>query len=98
MNISLNIKYFYCLRYLGPGCDQTEMLGEGLPFGKFIRMDTRGSHYRFSCNPGYQMIGHPAVYCDGSKWNGTKPSCQAAASVPELTMDNNDTKAGDHVR
>ena len=44
------------------------------------------------------MLGHPAVYCDGVKWNGTKPSCQAAASVPELTMDFNETKAGDLVR
>ena len=50
------------------------MLGVGLPFGRFMSM-FQGSFYRFSCDSGYSMAGEASVYCDGNKWNGTKPDC-----------------------
>ena len=62
------------ITFPGPGCDESAMLGVGLPFGRFMSM-FQGSFYRFSCDSGYSMAGEAAVYCNGNKWNGTKPEC-----------------------
>ena len=58
----------------GFGCNEEELLGNGIPHGRKRSM-FQGAAYKFYCESGSMMEGNSAVYCDGYSWNGTKPEC-----------------------
>jgi len=72
-----------CARF---GCDETELLGEGVIHGRSRSM-FQGAVYRFYCESGAMMEGSSAVYCDGYSWNGTKPECLVPPTPPELSIE-----------
>ena len=57
---------------IGLGCDESTM--KTLTNGESRRM-LRGRVYKFKCEEGSVMEGSPDVYCNGNRWNGTKPEC-----------------------
>ncbi|KAJ8705329.1 hypothetical protein PYW07_011156 [Mythimna separata] len=34
----------------------------------------------FFCLPGYQLVGSPVIYCDGTQWNSTIPECHVSSA------------------
>ena len=53
---------------------------ENFEQNKFVEMNFdnlrfKGSFYKFSCESGYTLTGDDASYCDGNKWNSSKPEC-----------------------
>eukprot|EP00092_Neocalanus_flemingeri_P040707 GFUD01044319.1.p1 GENE.GFUD01044319.1~~GFUD01044319.1.p1 ORF type:complete len:1150 (+),score=384.42 GFUD01044319.1:158-3607(+) len=72
-----------CARY---GCDEAELLGNGIPHGRKRSM-FQGAVYRFYCESGSMMEGNSAVFCDGYSWNGTKPECLVPPTTPEISIE-----------
>jgi len=72
-----------CTRF---GCDESGLLGNGVPHGRYRSM-FQGAVYRFYCESGSMMDGNSAVYCDGYKWNGTKPECLVPPTTPVLSLE-----------
>ena len=48
-------------------------MGE-LLYGK-VKKRLRGAVYEYHCEGEGRMAGGSVVYCDGKRWNGTKPGC-----------------------
>ena len=39
-------------------------------------------YFRYSCSTGHDLQGDAVLFCDGTAWNGTKPSCQPRQTKP----------------
>lgn len=62
--------------HIGVTCPLPSLLPNGqiYPLGN---MYFCGTHVRFRCYPGYNMIGSPSTHCgDDGKWSNPFPSCQ----------------------
>lgn len=46
-----------------------------------------GALVAFMCDPGYVLNGSATVYCDGTNWNDTAPTCDIAILNPKLSCD-----------
>ncbi|KAI5645912.1 MAM domain, meprin/A5/mu domain-containing protein [Phthorimaea operculella] len=46
-----------------------------------------GAWVVFFCYPGHQLVGSPAVYCDGRQWNGSIPACVDSTEASPLSCD-----------
>jgi len=69
-----------------PGCPLENLMGEdGIKNGR-ARPVWGGAAFRFSCNAGSLLEGNQVVFCDGKKWNGTKPECLVPPSSPTLSL------------
>jgi len=68
-----------------PGCDVQQLVGAGLKYGR-ARTVRGGAAVRFSCNAGATMEGSALVFCDGKKWNGTRPECLVPPGPPSLYL------------
>ncbi|XP_041983697.1 MAM and LDL-receptor class A domain-containing protein 2-like [Aricia agestis] len=66
-----------CIR---PGCDVM-----GIDNGMYIEHSAAWVVY--FCLPGYSMLGSQVVYCDGSKWNATAPTCVDRNQPTQLSCD-----------
>jgi len=64
-------------------CDVTGMLD--IPYGEGRAM-MGGAVYKYRCNTETQMEGSNTLVCDGEKWNGTLPDCNAGPTEPELEV------------
>jgi hypothetical protein len=53
-------------------CDDT--LVERIEHGKSKKL-SKGSVYRYRCEPGSVLVGSSLVYCNNGKWNDTAPRC-----------------------
>lgn len=42
----------------------------------FTYYHAKGGGATFECNTGFSLTGSPAIFCNGSLWNATLPSCQ----------------------
>jgi len=69
-----------------PGCDESSLLGGGIPHGHQRSM-FQGAVVKFYCESGAMMSGNSAVYCDGYSWNGTKPECLVPPTPPVLSLE-----------
>eukprot|EP00079_Xenopus_tropicalis_P021579 XP_012812948.1 PREDICTED: mucin-5AC-like [Xenopus tropicalis] len=47
----------------------------GLINGRLV-ISFSGAVITFMCNKGYKLSGSSVIYCDGRKWNSTKPVCR----------------------
>ena len=56
----------------GAGCDETAV-GEIL-YGRSKRL-MDGAVYEFQCDENTTCEGSSMIYCDGARWNDTKPWC-----------------------
>ncbi|XP_033104656.1 sushi, von Willebrand factor type A, EGF and pentraxin domain-containing protein 1-like [Anneissia japonica] len=65
-----------------PGCDPPDKLELGSS-----ETVTGGAVVRFSCNKGLVLHGSSTIYCDGTQWNSTVPSCLAVK--PEYNLISN---------
>ncbi|EEB15223.1 conserved hypothetical protein [Pediculus humanus corporis] len=54
--------------------------------GQFIE-SYRGAVVKVICNPGYNLVGSPSVYCNGIRWNETFPVCKVFNKTPEKSCD-----------
>lgn len=36
----------------------------------------KGALVKFHCDPGFRLIGSPALYCNSISWNDTIPICK----------------------
>ncbi|CAH1394794.1 unnamed protein product [Nezara viridula] len=55
-----------------PGCPRPTNLLNGK-----VQDSWRSSLLKFTCNPGFKLIGPPYIYCNGRQWNAPQPICQA---------------------
>ncbi|XP_032888822.1 putative GPI-anchored protein pfl2 [Amblyraja radiata] len=61
---------------VAPGCPDVGSIPHG---SRTLRKDN--SVVRYTCDPGFRLSGSPMHYCDGNRWNGTKPVCKELDSV-----------------
>jgi len=71
------------------GCDPADLFGSEVAqfeHGR-VRSIYGGAAYRFKCNRGALMSGDRTVFCDGHRWNSTRPDCLVPAAVPVLSVE-----------
>ena len=56
--------------HTAPGCPPLEILRNGEK-----RMELNGAVVRYSCDASYELIGSQIMYCDGMRWNDSRPVC-----------------------
>ncbi|XP_014294689.1 uncharacterized protein [Halyomorpha halys] len=57
---------------LKPGCPRLTNLLNGE-----VHESWRSSLVKFTCDPGYKLIGPSYIYCNGRQWSAAQPHCQA---------------------
>ncbi|XP_030021817.2 uncharacterized protein LOC115441242 [Manduca sexta] len=68
-----------CVR---PGCPLLPNITNGVSM-----YNHHGAWMVAFCIPGYQLVGSPAIYCDGNKWNGSLPTCIDSSAEAKYSCD-----------
>lgn len=63
---------------LGRGCLSLDVI-----HGQILEL-YRGALVTVDCDPGYSLVGSKSLYCNGSHWNGTAPTCKG--NTTDLTL------------
>ena len=68
------------------GCDEKQLSLDGELDGGHMetRRQMKGAVHTFRCLGGTAMKGSPVVYCDGSNWNDSIPTCLSKCADQSL--------------
>lgn len=67
---------------IAKGCPRIAGIPNGMVTEKY-----RGAQLTFDCNPGYNLQGDVSLFCDGSQWDKSAPTCEAASLQPIKSCD-----------
>ncbi|XP_053101832.1 complement receptor type 1 [Hemicordylus capensis] len=72
-------------------CSTPQMIANGKYNSQESEVFTKGMFVKYSCEPGYHLLGEATIYCtESGSWNSSAPTCEVLQCFPPPSLLNGD--------